>query len=756
MLGPCPLERRDVEVVFNFGGQFQQLETDTALFRPVASDLLSDALTSDTEMFGFISVSVVMSKGHLKFTVFYNRNMEHCDRMHRWADDLQTTLEALAVGLHKRQPRLTLTDLPLLDLTYDGIDDLHDRLREVGINVLDVESMCPCTPVQEGIIMAQQKEANNYWMQTYVRMASRDEHGFVSSEQVLDAWQVVCEHHPILRTVFGSDLCPGRTCHQLVIHTAAPTTYEHSLSGDNPVVELRRHPKPGFAAAQPCHQLVVCQVGDVVYVRLGMIHALVDATTVQLIWKELVHVYQSGMPTGHQAIYSQYVDWANSQRDFALRYWELSLAGCRPCAFPPLSENTSVTDTRGFGTTDVSYVDQQRILEFCKIKGVTVATLVRTTWALVLQAYTGRNDVFFGFLANGRDAPTDGVETMLGPTISMLPCSIDIISSETVLALMTRIQDTFLEGLPNQVFSIAELHHALGLDGHALFNTYIPPKGLGNDFMLHKEIMLNMLDSDDPSEIDISLAVSYTESELHTKLEYRRTHLSTSAAASVATMLAVAAEFIISNPDKTTAELIEVTAPRAATHVQASLQADLRLSSTRHDEVVPGEMPRTPNEHMLQGIWSDIMNAPASRLGVTDSYIKLGRDSIIAIKLAAACRSRSIPISVHSILTLKTIAALAASVGDVHSSNGVLNATGMPGQIFPLCPKQRMVVELQSQFQNHHAMGFQLSLRRTTDRDQLRSAIHALTEQHAILRARVLRRGHEWVQQISSDVHGSV
>lgn len=54
-------------------------------------------------------------------------------------------------------------------------------------------------------------------------------------------------------------------------------------------------------------------------------------------------------------------------------------------------------------------------------RGVTVNTLVQMAWAVLVSAFTDRDDVVFGVTVSGRPGELTGVETMVGLFINTVP-----------------------------------------------------------------------------------------------------------------------------------------------------------------------------------------------------------------------------------------------------------------------------------------------------------------------------------------------
>lgn len=62
------------------------------------------------------------------------------------------------------------------------------------------------------------------------------------------------------------------------------------------------------------------------------------------------------------------------------------------------------------------------------------------------------------------------VEDIVGVFINMLVCSIELAPSSSVQSALETVQTDFMQGLPHQHISLAQIQHALGIQG-SLFNT---------------------------------------------------------------------------------------------------------------------------------------------------------------------------------------------------------------------------------------------------------------------------------------------
>jgi non-ribosomal peptide synthetase component F len=119
----------------------------------------------------------------------------------------------------------------------------------------------------------------------------------------------------------------------------------------------------------------------------------------------------------------------------------------------------------------VKIENPEHLLKFCQSQGITLSALFRTIWGLVLRAYTGSDEVCFGFITSGRDVPIQGVNDIVGTFINMLVCRMNLAKSNNLKDIISAAHSDYLSSLPHQHASLAQIQHQLGLQGQRLFNT---------------------------------------------------------------------------------------------------------------------------------------------------------------------------------------------------------------------------------------------------------------------------------------------
>jgi hypothetical protein len=170
-----------------------------------------------------------------------------------------------------------------------------------------------------------------------------------------------------------------------------------------------------------------------------------DGTTWDLIFKELNQAYEGNLLNKSPPPYSNYVSYLVSQRtSLALDYWKQYLANTRPCLFPSLGDSDAPVSE--MLNADVDFSRGLELLKFCKANGVTVSNVIQTAWALVLRSYVKCNEVCFGYVNSGRDAPLDGIEEAIGTYIGQLICRVDIPANDSVMQIIKKVQEGYLNG----------------------------------------------------------------------------------------------------------------------------------------------------------------------------------------------------------------------------------------------------------------------------------------------------------------------
>lgn len=313
--------------------------------------------------------------------------------------------------------------------------------QQCGVAVGLVEDIYPCTPFQEGLISQSVRRGAGSFVGSFrFRLPSID------LQRFQEAWRATAQANPILRTRFiqsGSALLQaviGGTCDLKVVSESENSP---SSSGSLGFGQELVHPS-------------ILDIDSGYDFLLVVHHALYDAWSLDLILDQVASAYQA-LPTSPLSPYKRFVHHVRQQTESSKKYWTDQLAGSPGIKFPRLSSNNyePVTD---------SVVQSQ--VQLKPAHGVTGAVILELAWALVLSQLTDTNDVVFGLILSGRNADINGIESIVGPSVTTVPMRFKLDRDQSLSAELRRLQTQLSETVSHEQFGLRNIK-ALGGDAEA-------------------------------------------------------------------------------------------------------------------------------------------------------------------------------------------------------------------------------------------------------------------------------------------------
>lgn len=530
LLGGCSDIEKEfpVEIVFNYLGKMQQLERNESLLQPLEFDDPKDQrkvsdVGHNTTRIALFEISATVTNGQIHFSFVYNRKMQRQKGIRRWLVEFERTFEELAISLKQlTTPEATLADFPLLPLeSYSRLQKLMQKtLPTAGISSLtDVEDIYPCVPMQEGMLLGQAKDSKAYIFRVLFEMKfERDGRTVpVDAQKLANAWQKVTDKHPALRTIFIDSVCRGGIFDQVVLKKLLCTTKILRRT----TFDLSTLLDSGMPTTRPAppHQLTILSIQDKrVFVKLEMNHVVIDGTSHSILLQDLAAAYEDRLPPGSGPLYSNYVRYIRTaaSKD-GISYWTQYLRGVQPCLIPVLERDRSKVKKQG--TLLVDFDQYSKLLEICKADKVTLSSMLQGIWARVLALYTNSDDVAFGYVASGRDVPVEGIQDAVGAFINMLICRVQFKQGFDMRKVFRNVQSDFINALPHQHTSLAQVQHDLGLSGKSLFNTAVSIQNHSETETAERSgLLFEQMEGYDPSEVSPSVPIESLEENVNIKV----------------------------------------------------------------------------------------------------------------------------------------------------------------------------------------------------------------------------------------------
>jgi amino acid adenylation domain-containing protein len=350
-----------------------------------------------------------------------------------------------------------LATLPLA-LIPEGVD-IETLERDLSASG-GVEDVYPLTPVQEGMLFHTLADPDaGHYVEQFVCVLR----GELDRAALEASWQHLVARHPALRSAirWTDDGRPLNVVHRRVV---ASLVYEDrrasSASEERDDLEsyLDSDARRGLDHSQPpLSRLALFRRGESAHQLVWTVHhAIIDGWCVPVLLHELLDQYEGirrgGAPEpGPSRPFRDYVAWLLGRREErAEAYWRDALQGVTEATRLGLDSDSSNGHA---GATPVAAERQIRLpagttaaLEvLVRSRRLTLSTLVQGAWALLLSRYCGRGDVVFGITVSGRPAELEGVASMVGVFLNVLPLRVAVTEDSHLIpwlrALQTRIAD---------------------------------------------------------------------------------------------------------------------------------------------------------------------------------------------------------------------------------------------------------------------------------------------------------------------------
>lgn len=490
-----------MEVLFNYHGQFHQLDKEDAFFQDMSFDSVVEQGLGmpESSLFGF-EVSIENNK--TEFAVSYNKHLAHQDEIRTWMTQIGTSLQTICNELAAMSKTNTLVDYEFLHLDYTGLDKLEQQILPSLSS--SVDDIYPCKPTVDGILLSQIKDLEAYkTMQIY----NITHTSTLDIAKLAEAWNQVVARQPALRTVFIAGLDDQAAFNQVILssHTADIITLEASDEA-SALAKMDTVPATNYQDQRPPHRVTICSTSPTSAIcKLEMSHAITDGFSSSLVIDEWIAAYSSSLSTTNLLESTRDFNrvWADKPTAERLSFWTTKLSGMEPSHFPRLTE----FPTKETGNT-VLNIQGELLAAFnarCAELSVTASSVVMAAWALTLSAYAGLNSVAFGYLASGRDLPISGLDECVGAFANMMILRADAVREQSDnVAFLHAIHSQVMQDLSYQHCSLASIQHELGLGpNQTLFNSIMSFQRVSDDDdeSTTTELTFKNMDGLDPTEV---------------------------------------------------------------------------------------------------------------------------------------------------------------------------------------------------------------------------------------------------------------
>lgn len=349
---------------------------------------------------------------------------------------------------------------PLVNWQDPALDDLIADLKTHSIAISDIESIAPCSAVQESFFVSQAINPTSYISHISIRLLSTSADGRrPATERVVDAWRDIVKRHAILRTTFiESNDRPGKF-DQLVLkpNTMPPRVIICSSTRDVRAV-------PPFTTGKFETPLRLCAYevsADELRLDLEISHALVDGHSGRILLHDLRASYLRAAYFSENAL--SYTSFASHQQaalntgdaSAGVEYWTSYLNNASESHLPLIASNRQLHHLK---TARCSMpLPDRKLRAVCSQMMITPANMFQIAWALAVRRIILSDTITFSYIVSGRNCDLEGADGTVGPFLNTLPCCLTLTPETSAADALSLAKRDWQDGLPFQNIPIADL-----------------------------------------------------------------------------------------------------------------------------------------------------------------------------------------------------------------------------------------------------------------------------------------------------------
>ena len=212
-------------------------------------------------------------------------------------------------------------------------------------------------------------------------------------------------------------------------------------------------------------------------------HIIYDGWSMTVLLRELTALYtafEMGRPSPLPELQIQHADFAAWQRQWLqgeeierLRsYWVKQLSGVAPLELPADHPRPSMRTTRGTARLfDLSPETGEALMEFCRREGVTPFMTLLAAFEVLLQRYSGQDDIVVGTPVANRSRPE--TEALIGYFVNVLVLRNDLSGDPSFREVLRRARQVALGAYDHQEMTLDQVVAAVNpprdMSRHPLF-----------------------------------------------------------------------------------------------------------------------------------------------------------------------------------------------------------------------------------------------------------------------------------------------
>lgn len=421
------------EDLVRMAGQEASTRADSSQYESKLLSILADVtqidqtgLSGTTNIFdlGIDSITVINLSSRLRQNGFHGASPAVILR-HPILHDLSV---ALSRDIEQVQDDLTRKAAQLVQLCQHQA--MGAVCKTLKIKPGDIEYICPCSPLQQGMVSRSMIEETN---PPYFNIFTLSLDSSVSISKIKDAWDSLVASHSILRTTFVNTA----NGHVQVSRKLNKALWEEvTLSSNDSLTNLTADRRICWINENAAHitaplRLLMVHHEDGTHCLVVFIfHGLYDGIGFDNLIDDLGSIYKNDEVSQGPGVVEAMVHGPLWDHSSNLKSWKQYLAHWTHSPLP-------TTDHLDFpSSTATTTLKLPQLDELCAKYRITLQSAILASWTSVLTKLVPSSDFFTtGVVVSGRTINLTNVEKFLGPLFNTLPFFVtkdDICSSQSL------------------------------------------------------------------------------------------------------------------------------------------------------------------------------------------------------------------------------------------------------------------------------------------------------------------------------------
>nr|ABA12610.1 putative nonribosomal peptide synthetase [Omphalotus olearius] len=512
------VSHRPAHFEFNFLGEMVQ---GGALFEDVPVSLDVDIHPDNLDI-GII-VSCYFKNGALELDFYFDSGLydpKLLDSLGQlWTSSMQKIIE------HCNKPTsfgYSPSDFSAFRGDQSVLDEVEEEIYGLGIRTQDVEDIWPATSAQTAFFMSLMHGGGKYVSQTVY-----DLKGSIDKNQVSRAWDLLLASHPVLRSGFVST---SGGVFQVVSKPGVVSNPVKWLTWDNRDAEnaqtdFLRNDQQRFNPTSPSFtSLTAIEIASTTCrLVFTQFHAISDGWSHALEMEDFLSALVNNRPLHRYPTFKEYSEQLTSlSTSDAKKYWCTAIGQGRRCASWTFAQPLAKGDVPSYKDHSCRIENvSEELGNVAASAGVTLSTLLRTLWALVLRHYTSKRDVIFGAVVSGRDT-FEGAENIIGTLVNTIPVTIHLDKDNTLGMLLQKLHQQHVDSLAHSHASLSDIMKWNAItDLPSFFNTLFTfqnyPSFSAPDSL---PFSISLVDATEYTEFDINMNISVVNHNIEITATY--------------------------------------------------------------------------------------------------------------------------------------------------------------------------------------------------------------------------------------------